>query len=151
MPDPVSLTASAIANLAFQKFVESGAGELAKKFTESAIAKMEELRQKIWEKLRGKPTAEAALTSVVKLGSKAELDRIIAYLQVTMDDDPEFAQELQLLAQRIYAGKIQDNSSLTQNNYDNARGFQTKIEGGANNYVGEVRIYQGKATDSEDK
>jgi hypothetical protein len=36
--DPVSLGAGAIAKLAFQKFIESGAGELAKRFTAEAIA-----------------------------------------------------------------------------------------------------------------
>lgn len=56
MVDPVTttLTASAIATLAFQEFIKSGAGELAKKFTGEAIAKMGELRQKIWHRLRGK-------------------------------------------------------------------------------------------------
>ncbi|NDJ15937.1 hypothetical protein [Myxacorys almedinensis] len=34
------------ADLAFRKFVESGAGELAKKFTESAIAKMDNSARK---------------------------------------------------------------------------------------------------------
>ena len=64
MTEPVTLTAAAIATLAFIKFVESGAGKLAEKFTEAPIAKMEELRQKIWEKLRGKPKAESALAAV---------------------------------------------------------------------------------------
>jgi hypothetical protein len=48
MPDPITtLTASAkaphqeSATLAFQKFIEGSAGELAKKFTEGAIAKDE--------------------------------------------------------------------------------------------------------------
>ena len=137
--EPVTtLTAAAIANLAFQKFVESGAGELAKKFTTDAIAKMDELRQKIVARLRGKPTAEAALTSVEQ-GSKAELDRLTAYLQVAMDDDPAFANEIRLMAQQINAGKIQDNSSMVQNNSDNAKGWQTKVDGGTA-YVGEIHI-----------
>jgi hypothetical protein len=55
MTDPVSLTAATIATLACQKFIESGAGELAKKFTTEAIAKMESLLKRIWTKLRGKP------------------------------------------------------------------------------------------------
>ncbi|MEA5536470.1 hypothetical protein [Crocosphaera sp. XPORK-15E] len=39
MTDPITiLTASAIADLAFRKFIESGTGELAKKFTAEAIA-----------------------------------------------------------------------------------------------------------------
>jgi len=53
--EPVTtLTAAVIANLAFQKFVEAGAGELAKKFTTDAMAKMDDLRQKIMARLRGK-------------------------------------------------------------------------------------------------
>jgi len=128
--EPVTtLTAAAIADLAFRKFIESGAGELAKKSTEGAIVKMDALRQKIWDKMRGKPTAELAITSVEQ-GSKAELDRLVAYIQVAMDDDPHFADELQVMAQQINAGKIQDNSSMTQNNYDSSTGYQTKIEGG---------------------
>ncbi|MFO0209652.1 MAG: hypothetical protein ACK53E_02460, partial [Pseudanabaena sp.] len=51
--------------------------------------------------------------------------------------DPEFANELKLLAQTIQAGKIQDNSSMTMNVSDNARGWQTKVEGGTA-YIGEI-------------
>ena len=138
MEPATTLTAVAIANLAFQKFVEAGAGELAKKFTTDAIAQMDRLRQAIWAKMRGKPTAEAALTSIEQ-GSKAELDRLTAYLQVAMDDDPGFADEIRLMAQQINAGKIQDNSSMVQNISDNARGWQTKVEGGTA-YIGEIHI-----------
>ena len=128
--EPVTtLTAAAIANLAFQKFVESGAGELAKKFTTDAIAQMDRLRQTIWAKMQGKPTAEAALTSIEQ-GSKAELDRLTSYLQVAMDDDPAFADDIRLMAQQINAGKIQDNSSMVQNNHDSSTGYQAKVEGG---------------------
>ena len=138
--EPVTtLTAAAIADLAFRKFIESGAGELAKKFTEGAIVKMDALRQKIWDKMRGKPTAELAITSVEQ-GSKAELDRLVAYIQVAMDDDPHFADELQVMAQQINAGKIQDNSSMTQNNYDSSTGYQTKIEGGTG-FVGGIHYH----------
>ena len=59
----VEMTAAAIAELAFKKFLETGAGELAKKFTSAAIAKMDELRQKIWLKLRGNPDAAAIVNS----------------------------------------------------------------------------------------
>jgi hypothetical protein len=140
MTDPVTaITASTIATLAFQEFVKSSAGELAKKFTADAIAKMNALRQKIWDKMRGKPTAEAAIASIEQ-GSAAELDRLVAYLQVAMDDDPAFADEIRLMAQEIHAGKIQDNSSMMQNNYDNAKGWQTKVEGGTA-YIGEIHIH----------
>lgn len=143
MEPVITLTAATIANLAFQKFVESAAGELAKKFTTDAIAQMDQLRQKIWAKMRGKPTAEAALTSIEQ-GSKAELDRLTAYLQVAMDDDPQFADDLRLMAKQINAGKIQDNSSMTQNNYDSSTGYQAKVEGGTSFQGG--THYHGKET-----
>jgi CHASE1-domain containing sensor protein len=145
MTDPVTaITASTIATLAFQEFVKSSAGELAKKFTADAIAKMNALRQKIWDKMRGKPTAEAAIASIEQ-GSSAELDRLVAYLQVAMDDDAAFADEIRLMAQEIHAGKIQDNSSMTQNNYDSSTGYMTKNEGGTN-FVGGTH-YHGTAKD----
>ncbi len=136
--EPITLTATAIATLAFQKFLETGAGELGKKFTETAIAKMDELRQKIWDKLRGNSKAEKALTSVEK-GSKQELDRLAVYLQDVMEDDPQFASQVRAIAQQINAGKLQDKSSMTQINRDQARGWQTKVEGGTA-YIGEIHI-----------
>jgi hypothetical protein len=48
IPDPVTLTTSVIAPLAFQEVIKRGAEELAKKFTGEAIAKMGQLRQLIW-------------------------------------------------------------------------------------------------------
>jgi hypothetical protein len=60
MTDPITLTVSAIASLAFQEFIKSGAGELAKKFTGEAIAKMGQLRELIWNRLRGKPPLDVS-------------------------------------------------------------------------------------------
>lgn len=140
MVEPVSLTAATIATLAFTKFLESGAGELGKKFTETAIAKMEQLRQKIWEKLRGKPKAKSALCAVEEKGSKEELGRLAVYLQDEMDDDSEFAASVQALAQQINAGKLQDNSTMVQNVHDNAKAWQVKAEGGTN-YIGEINFH----------
>ena len=89
MADPVTtITASAIATLAFQKFIESGAGELAKKFTGAAIVKMDELRQKIWDTLRGKsPRVDEALVQVER-GDRAALTTIARNLDVVMEEHP---------------------------------------------------------------
>ena len=95
MSEPISFTATAIATLAFTKFLESGAGELGKKFTLAAIDKMEHLRQKIWEKLRGKPKAESALAAIEKQGLQSDLGRLAVYLQDEMEDDPQFAAEVE--------------------------------------------------------
>jgi CHAT domain-containing protein len=142
MADPVTaITASALATLAFQKFIESGAGELAKKFTGTAISKMDELRQKIWDKLRGKsPRVDEALVQAER-GDHAALATIARHLDVVMDENPDFAREVQAIAQEINAGKLLDQSSMTQHNYDQARGWQTKVEGGTA-YIGEVHVHE---------
>lgn len=139
MVDPVSLTASAIATLAFQEFIKSGAGELAKKFTTGAIAKMNELRELIVRRFQGNADALQAVESV-KHGSEEDLNDVATYLKSAMKHDPEFSAQVQAIAQEIHAGKLQDNSSMTQNNYDNARGWQTKVEGGTA-YIGEINQY----------
>lgn len=117
------LTAGAIATLAFTKAFE----KTIEKFTEAALTKMDELRKRIWDKLRGDSRAETALAAVEQ-GNKSELERVKIYLEDAMREDPKFADKVQLLAQEINAGKLQDNSSMTQNNYDNSTGYQTRVE-----------------------
>ena len=142
MADPVTtITAAVIANLAFKKFVESGAGKLAEKFTEAAISKMDELRQRIWEKLQGKSQKVDDALKKVEQGDSAALSTIAKNLDVMMDEDLDFAAEVQAIAQEINAGKLVDQSHMTQNNSDNARGWQTKVEGGTA-YIGEIQIDQ---------
>jgi hypothetical protein len=142
MADPVTaITASALATLAFQKFIESGAGELAKKFTGAAISKMDELRQKIWDKLQGKsPRVDEALAQVER-GDRAALATIARHLDVVMDENPAFAMEVQAIAQEINAGKLLDQSSMTMHISDQGRGWQTKVEGGTA-YIGEVHVHE---------
>mgnify|MGYP006281890041 FL=1 len=145
MADPVTtLTASAIATLAFQKFIDSAAGELAKKFSTEAIAKMDTLLKRIWAKLRGKPRVEEVKATLDQTHNitPEQVNQIAAYLQVAMDEDPQFARDIQMLAQEINAGKLIDQSNMVQNNYDQAKGWQTKVEGGTA-YIGEIHI-QGK-------
>jgi hypothetical protein len=139
MPDPVTLTASAIASLAFQEFIKSGAGEFSKKFTGEAIAKMGQLRQLIWDKLRSNPDAETALNNVEQ-GKEEDLADIGTYLKAVMGKDAKFASQVQAIAQEINARKLLDQSAMTQNNYDNARGWQTKVEGGTA-YIGEIHMH----------
>ncbi|NEQ53502.1 MAG: hypothetical protein F6K11_25760 [Leptolyngbya sp. SIO3F4] len=143
MADPITtLTASAIANLTFQKFIESGAGELAKNFSTEAIAKMDTLLKRIWAKLRGKPRVEevrASINQTQKI-TPEQVNQIAAYLQVAMDEDHQFANDIQLLAQEVNAGKLSDQSTMIQNIYDQAKGWQTKVEGGTA-YIGEIHVY----------
>jgi hypothetical protein len=138
MADPITLTASAIASLAFQEFVKSGAGELSKKFTGEAIAKMGQLRELIWNRLAGKHQAAAEAIKKAKNGEQAGIDTIATLLGVELLDK-NFAGQVQAIAHEINAGKLLDQSSMTQNNQDNARGWQTKVEGGTA-YIGENHI-----------
>ncbi len=142
MVEPVTtLAAGTIATFAFQKFIESGAGELAKKFTEAAIARMDDLRKAILAKLRGKSERVDEALAKAEQGDRDAINTVAKYLDVAMEDYPDFATEVQTIAREIHAGKLVDNSSMTQNNYDNAKGWQTKVEGGTA-YIGEITINQ---------
>jgi hypothetical protein len=80
MTDPFTvITASTIANLAFQEFIKSGSGELAKKFTTEAIAKMDELRKTILNKLRGTSPGETHLNFIDKIPFLCINERIGIY------------------------------------------------------------------------
>lgn len=138
MADPLTtLTAAAITELALKKFVESGAGELAKKFTSAAIEKMEELWSSIKERLMGRnPKLDEALKQA-ETGDRTALGTVSKYLDVMLEEQPEFASQVQAIAQEIKAGRLVDQSLMTQNNYDNAQGWQTKVEGGTA-YIGEI-------------
>ncbi|UJB73393.1 hypothetical protein HRE53_32690 (plasmid) [Acaryochloris sp. 'Moss Beach'] len=138
MTEPITLSAAVIANLAFQEFLKSSAGEIAKKFTTDAIEQMGKLRQTIWNRLRGKhDAAEDALTQA-ESGNEQAIETVATLLGVEMLDK-EFAAQVQAMAQTINAGKILDQSNMTLNISDNAKGWQTKVEGGTA-YIGEIHI-----------
>lgn len=142
MPEPlVTIAVSEIAGLAFRKFIESSAGELAKEFTTEAISKMDTLLKRIWSKLRNKPRVMEVKSSIEETRkiTPEQVNQITAYLGVAMDEDAQFADEIHLLARDINAGKIFDQSNMTQNIHDNAKGWQTKVEGGTA-YIGEIHI-----------
>lgn len=101
MTDPITiLKASAIADLAFQAFIKSGAGELAKKFTTEAIANMDKLRKMIVNKLRGKDeNLDKALAEAEK-GDTIAIATVGKHLENEMKDE-SFADEVRTLAQQI--------------------------------------------------
>ena len=101
MSDPLTLTTSALVTLAIQKFVESGAGELAKKFTTEAIAKIPELWQQIKNKLQGRSAKVDEALVKLESGDRSAIDTVTKNLDVVLDDEPGFANELKLLAQTI--------------------------------------------------
>lgn len=133
----MTLTAGAIATLAFQKFLDAGAGKLAEKFTEAAIVKMDDLRKRIWAKLRGRPRVEEVKAIVEQKAeiSQEQVNQLAAYLQVAMDDDPQFAREIQMIAHEITLMQVEDNSNMTQINYGGTN-YQTKTGADNTNFFG---------------
>ena len=123
------LTASAIATLAFQKFIESGAGELAKKFTGAAIVKMDELRQRIWDTLRGKsPRVDEALVQVER-GDHTTLTTIPRNLDVVMEEYPGFARRSSPRAGSP-CRQAADRATWRSMSLDQARDGKQKLKGG---------------------
>ncbi len=95
--EPVTMTGMAIAKLAFDEFVKSGAGEVAKKTVGGAI---EQLRSTIKKRFAGNQKAEAAIDKIEKERSPEALNKLSVYLDDEMED-VTFAQTLQQLANQI--------------------------------------------------
>lgn len=94
-----TLTAAAITKLAFDAVIQTGAGKL----TEAALEKGKQLWQKIRGKVKEEGVTEAVLVDVEKnKSSKILEEQVVPFLQVAMLKDPQFAQEIQNIAQQIY-------------------------------------------------
>lgn len=88
------------------------------------------------------PKLDEALDKA-QTGDLTSVGTIAKYLDVAMEDYPEFAEEVRGLVQEIHAGKIQDNSSMVMNVSDQATGYQTRNEvtnQGGENYTGNITI-----------
>lgn len=114
-----ALTGAAIAKLAFDEFVKSGAGEVAKKAVGGAI---EQLRSAIKKRFEGNKKAEDAIVKVEKEQSPEALNKLSVYLDDEMED-LQFAQTLQQLAQQVISISKQEQNNATFNvdARDNAR------------------------------
>ena len=130
------LTTGLLVTLAVQEFVKSGTGDLAKRFTAEDLTKISFLWNKIKTRLTGRSPKVYEAIAKVEGGDSTAVETLTKHLDVILDEDPDFAKELKVLAQTI---QIQANSSMVRYNYGNAKGWQTKIEGGTA-YIGEIHI-----------
>ena len=104
------LTGAAIAKLAFDELIKSGAGEVAKQAVGGAIA---QLRAAIKARFAGKhEPAEAAIAKIEQEQSAAALTKLSVYLDDEMADEP-FAHTLQQLAQQVINIGKQEQSNVT--------------------------------------
>ena len=116
--EPVTAIAAAkLVELAFNEFVKSGAGEIAKKTVGGAIDLVKNLRDKIKAKFQGNERAEKALAEVEQQGNSAALDKVTKHLDLELDEDEAFATEVRQIAQQIINIQNQNNSSREYNNY----------------------------------
>jgi hypothetical protein len=136
----ITLTAAqVIAKIALDKFVEGGASELGKALTTQLSQKVMRLGTIVWERIRGNATAVGVLKEATQENPE-EIQRLKNYLySLWKDENSEFTLDVKKLADEIHfeLTQIEDNSSMTQINRDNARGWQTKVEGGTA-YIGEI-------------
>lgn len=125
MDPATTLAAGVIAKIALDEFAKAGAGELAKKAAGGAIDLVKALRDKISAKFSGNPKAEAALVEAEQQGTPEAITKVGKYLDLELDDDPEFASAIQQMAQQII--NIQ-NQSVSTRTYTNQGRDQINIE-----------------------
>jgi hypothetical protein len=111
------LTGTAIAKLAFDEFVKSGAGELAKKSVGGAI---EQLRSTIKKRFVGKNDKAEVAIATLEADSDGAIDKTAALnkLSVYLDDEMDdllFAENLQQLAQQVINIGKQEQHNATFN------------------------------------
>jgi len=107
----LEITGAAIAKLAFDEFVKSGAGEVAKQAIGGAI---EPLRAIIKKRFAGNQKAESAIAKIETEGSPEALNKLSVYLDDEMED-AKFAETLQQLANQIT--NVQNSAERQYNNY----------------------------------
>lgn len=143
MTELITLAAAqAITKIALDKFVESGAGELGKNLTAALSQKVMQLGTVVWNRIKGNATAVTVLEGAVK-EQPEEVQKLKNYLNAQWkDESSQFAQEVKKLADEIHfeLTQIEDNSSMTIINQDNAKGWLTKMSGGTA-YIGENHFH----------
>lgn len=118
MVEPIAtLTASAIIQIAFNEFVKSGSGELAKKSITGSAALIKKLQRFITEKFKSNPLAEKALVRMTEKGDEPSLEKVAKYLDIEMMDDESFSNSIQKLAQEINNYQSSTYVSQTNNNF----------------------------------
>jgi hypothetical protein len=150
MIEPISTAAAlAIAKIAFEKFIEGGAVELGKNLTLATSEKVRKLGTLVWNKIQGNAKAVEVLEKAAE-DKPEEMQKLKNYLHgLWKDENSEFAREVKKLADEIHfeLTQIEDNSSMTQINQGNARGWQVKVTGGTGTQIGEIHNHE-KSTDN---
>lgn len=123
--EPVAtLAASAIAKLAFDEFIKSGAGELAKKSVGGTGNLVRALQERIRLKFESDEKAKTSLIEVKRQRTPESFNDLTKYLSMAMSRDEEFANEVQQIAQQI----------INVQNVQKRNQIQTELKQQNNNY-----------------
>jgi hypothetical protein len=126
MVEPVAaLTAAAIAHLAFQEMVKSGAGEVGKTLSAGTVNLLKKLRESIRTRLSRNSHAAASLSRLEQGGGETSLKEISDFLANEMERDPTFADNIRNLAQQIV---LVSQENITTRQYMNEGRDQINIE-----------------------
>jgi hypothetical protein len=117
----ISLTAGAIAQLAFGEFVKSGASELAKKSIGETVSIAKKLRDGIIERFKSNAEATIALEKIQKEGDLEALRDLVQYLDIELKADNQFATDLTQIASQIENNQNQTLVTLKQQNINHGR------------------------------
>ncbi|WP_413164021.1 tetratricopeptide repeat protein [Capilliphycus salinus ALCB114379] len=118
------LTAAAILTLAFSKSIEKN----SEKLTEGGLQKLNDLRQLIGQKVRGKDQVEKAFQQLEQgLESDIDIQAVAAFLETAMNRDLEFSQQVQTLAQQINQ-ELDNYSDLSPITEPNVAAFELSWE-----------------------
>ncbi|MGB0562772.1 MAG: hypothetical protein ACPGVO_13360 [Spirulinaceae cyanobacterium] len=123
-------------------------GTATEKYTESAIAKLNQLTRAVWERLRAKnPKAEKAI-AVFEQQDLSVRQKLETYLDDEMQDDPEFRAFVETLAQEIEAGKKQVQGGITQQvGQGKAVAIQSQNSGGKTHNAETITIHYNTPAD----
>lgn len=105
---------------------------------------MGELWNRIKERLSGKSEKLDEALVKVEQGDAVAQATVTKYLDVAMEDYPEFATEVKQLAQEITLEQKQDNSNMNAYNYGSGTIYQTKTGEKNTNFFGGTHHHEPK-------
>ncbi len=114
---------SAIAALVLNTFIEAGTSTAGQVLAKETLEKLDLLRRKVWEKLRGIPEVDELKSTFENGGeiTEAQVKLFEPHLKSAMDIDKAFAEEVKRLAieieQQINIYESPDANTI--NNYGN--------------------------------
>jgi len=144
--EPITTAASwLLSKIVLDKFYEGVSSKLGEKAVEKAIAPIEALGKFVWGrcvKLAKDPKKATEVLQAAANGSETAKQSIVGAVDSVLSDTA-VEQDVRKLAAELHQTIVQidDDSTMTQVNRDNAKGWQTKVQGGTA-YIGDITINQ---------